>query len=61
MTFKKILIRILGTLTIVALITGWDKNQLTILANTIIIVVWLHIEWNDWLKTRVINTINKVK
>lgn len=61
MLFKKILIRILGTLALVALVTGWDKNQLTILADIIIIAVWLHMEWNDWLKTIVTNTINKVK
>ena len=54
---KKWLIRTLAFLAVMALATGWEKSQISILADVIIIVVWLHLEWTEWLRDKVHNLI----
>lgn len=50
---KSWIIRTLSVFVIISLIVGWDTSQLTIAADVFIIVVWLHMEWNEWARTKI--------
>lgn len=47
------IIRTLSVLAIISLIAGWDTSQLTIVADVIIIAVWVHMEWHDWARAKI--------